>query len=81
MFRAVLALNRVYLPHRQLKWQRHLLTGLALAPDRFAERLGSLSAGGPRQRSRTAETLLAETAALAEAHSGADIACLPRGAV
>jgi ADP-ribose pyrophosphatase YjhB (NUDIX family) len=71
--RAVLALNRVYLPHRQLKWQRHLVAGLSLAPDRLAERLGSLATGRPATALRTAETLLAETAALAEAHSGADI--------
>ena len=71
--RTVLALNRVYLPHRQLKWQRNLITGLAVAPDRFAERLGSLSAGRAAEALRSAETLLAETAALAEAHSSADI--------
>jgi ADP-ribose pyrophosphatase YjhB (NUDIX family) len=71
--RAVLALNRVYLPHRQLKWQRHLVAGLLLAPDRLAERLGSLATGRPATALRAAETLLAETAALAEAHSGADI--------
>jgi ADP-ribose pyrophosphatase YjhB (NUDIX family) len=71
--RAVLALNRVYLPHRQLKWQRHLVAGLLLAPDRLAERLGSLATGRPVTALRTAETLLAETAALAQAHSGADI--------
>jgi hypothetical protein len=71
--RAVLALNRVYLPHRQLKWQRHLLTGLALAPERFAGRLRSLSVGPPTEAFTAAETLLAETAALAEAHSSADI--------
>ncbi len=72
-FRAVLAVNRVYLPHRQLKWQRHLLTGLALTPDRFAERLGYLTAARPAEALRTAETLLEETAALAATHSGADI--------
>jgi ADP-ribose pyrophosphatase YjhB (NUDIX family) len=71
--RAVLALNRVYLPHRQLKWQRHLVAGLLLAPDRLAERLGSLATGRAVTALRTAEALLAETAALAEAHSGADI--------
>ena len=37
--RAVLALNRIYLPHSQLKWQRHLITGLRLAPAQLAERL------------------------------------------
>ena len=71
--RAVLALNRVYLPHRQLKWQRHLLTGLALAPERLAERLGSLAAEPPGQALQAAAALLAEVAALAEAHCGADI--------
>jgi ADP-ribose pyrophosphatase YjhB (NUDIX family) len=71
--RAVLALNRVYLPHRQLKWQRHLIAALPLAPDRLAERLGSLATGRPATALRTAEALLAETAALAEAHSGAGI--------
>jgi ADP-ribose pyrophosphatase YjhB (NUDIX family) len=71
--RAVLALNRAYLPHRQLKWQHHLLTGLPLAPDQFAERLGFMTAGRPAEALRAAETLLAETAALAEQHSGADI--------
>ena len=70
---AVLALNRVYLPHRQLKWQRHLIAGLGLVPERLAERLESMSASPPEEGLRTAEALLAETAALAEAHSGADI--------
>jgi hypothetical protein len=71
--RVVLALNRVYLPHRQLKWQRHLIAGLGLVPERLAQRLESMSAGPPEKGIRTAEALLAETAALAEAHSGADI--------
>jgi 8-oxo-dGTP pyrophosphatase MutT (NUDIX family) len=73
VFRAVLALNHVYLPHRQLKWQRHLLTGLTLAPDLLEERLGFMTAGRPAEAVRTAETLLAETAALAEANSAADL--------
>jgi len=71
--RVVLALNRVYLPHRQLKWQRHLVTGLGLAPDRLAERLELMSAGPPAEGLRAAEDLLAEVMVLAEAHSGADI--------
>ena len=71
--RAILALNRVYLPHRQLKWQRHLITGLGLVPDRFAERLESLSNGRPVEALRAAEALLAEIVTLAEAHSDADI--------
>ena len=71
--RVVLALNRVYLPHRQLKWQRHLVTGLGLAPGRLAERLELMSAGPPAEGLRAAEDLLAEVMVLAEAHSGADI--------
>ena len=42
-----MALNRLYLPHRQLKWQQQLLSGLAVTPERFTERLGQLFA--PRQ--------------------------------
>ena len=71
--KVVLALNRVYLPHRQLKWQRHLIAGLGLVPERLAERLESMSASPPKEGIQTAEALLAEIAALAEAHSGADI--------
>lgn len=71
--KAVLALNRVYLPHSQLKWQRHLVTGLGLAPERFPERLGQLSAGRPAEALQVAESLLAEVVALAAAHSGADL--------
>ncbi len=71
--RAVLALNRVYLPHSQLKWQRHLITGLRLAPARLAERLESMSAGPPAGALQAAEALLADTAALAEENSDADI--------
>ena len=43
--KAVLALNRLYLPHRQLKWQRHLTTGLRLAPGRFMRQREALSNG------------------------------------
>ncbi len=71
--RVVLAVNRVYLPHRQLKWQRHLIAGLALVPERLAERLESMSASPPEEALRTAEALLGETAALAGERSGADI--------
>jgi 8-oxo-dGTP pyrophosphatase MutT (NUDIX family) len=74
VFRAVLAVNRVYLPHQQLKWQRQLLSGLALTPDRFAERLRDLSARQPATSLRAAETLLADTVALVTAHTSADIA-------
>jgi Domain of unknown function (DUF4037) len=71
--RAILALNRVYLPHRQLKWQRHLTTGLGLVPERLAERLESLSNGRPEEALQAAEALLAEIVTLAEAHCDADI--------
>jgi hypothetical protein len=71
--RAILALNRVYLPHRQLKWQRHLTTGLGLVPDQLAERLESLSNGRPEEALQAAEALLAEIVTLAEAHCDADI--------
>jgi Domain of unknown function (DUF4037) len=71
--RAVLALNRVYLPHRQLKWQQQLLTGLTVTPGRLAERLAALTTGPADLALEAAAALLAETAGLAEAHSGADI--------
>jgi hypothetical protein len=71
--RAVLALNHVYLPHRQLKWQQQLTTGLRLAPSRFAERLEVMSDGPPGEALRAAETLLAETVTLAGSHCDADL--------
>jgi len=71
--RAILALNRVYLPHCQLKWQRHLTAGLGLVPGHLAERLESLSNGRPVEALQAAEALLAEIVTLAEAHSDADI--------
>lgn len=72
--RAVLALNRVYLPHRQLKWQHHLIAGLGLAPARLAERLEAMADGQPAEALRAAEELLADTVTLAGAHCDADIA-------
>jgi hypothetical protein len=71
--RAVLAVNRVYLPHPLIKWQRHLITGLEVVPERLAERLESMSASPPAEAFRAAEALLEDTAALAEAHTGADL--------
>ena len=71
--RAVLALNRVYVPHPQLKWQRHLITGLEVAPRQLGERLEMISAGPPAEALRAAETLLSDTLLLAEAHTDADI--------
>ena len=73
VIRAVLALNRVYLPHRQIKWQRHLVSGLAISPERFAERLQVLPAGAAAATLREAEALLADTVLLVEAHSSAAI--------
>ena len=71
--RAVLAVNRVYLPHRQIKWQHHLITGLEVVPERLAERLESVSASPPAEAFRAAEALLEDTVLLAEAHTGADL--------
>ena len=76
--RAVLAVNRVYLPHRQIKWQHHLITGLEVVPERLAERLESMSASPPAEAFRAAEALLEDTAALAEAHTGADLSSFRR---
>ncbi len=70
---AVLALNRLYLPHRQLKWQRQLLSGLAVTPDRLTERLGQLLAPKTADAFQAAETLLADTVALAAARTEADL--------
>jgi hypothetical protein len=70
---AVLPLNRLYLPHRQLKWQQHLLSGLAVAPGRLTERLGQLFAPRTADAFQAAETLLADTVALAAAHTNADL--------
>lgn len=69
----VLALNRVYMPHRQLKWQRHLIAGLEVIPDQLAERLAWLSAGRPADALQAAEALLTDIVALSEARTDADI--------
>lgn len=71
---ATLALNRVYLPHRHLKWQHHLLSGLALAPDQFTDRLDRLTSRPPAEAVQTAGELLTETLQLAEEHTTADLA-------
>jgi hypothetical protein len=70
---AILAVNRVYLPHRQLKWQRHLLGGLTAVPDRLPERLQAMTASPPAQAFLAAQTLLEDTILLAEARTGADL--------
>jgi len=71
--RALLAVNRVYLPHRQIKWQHHLITGLEVVPERLAERLESVSASPPAEAFRAAEALLEDTVLLAEARTSADL--------
>jgi hypothetical protein len=70
---AVLALNRVYLPHRELKWQRHLIAGLEVVPDQLAERLALLSVSRTAEALQAAEALLTDIVALSEARTGADI--------
>jgi hypothetical protein len=69
----VLALNRVYVPHRQLKWQRSLITGLDVVPGQLAERLELLSTSRIAEALQVAEVLLTETVLLAEARTDADI--------
>jgi hypothetical protein len=73
VFGAVLALNGVYSPHRMIKWQTHLISGLDVMPEQFAGRLGLLWAGSSAQALREAETLLADTVHLVQAHTTADI--------
>jgi hypothetical protein len=71
---AVLAINRVYQPHRLAKWQRQLLSGLEVTPARLADRLHALAS--PRSAAealREAEALLTETADLAERRFGVDL--------
>jgi hypothetical protein len=73
VFNAVLALNGVYLPHRIIKWQSHLVSELDVMPGHFAERLGLLATSGNTQALREAETLLADTVQLVKARTDADI--------
>ena len=70
---AVLALNRVYLPHTRLKWQRHLIAGLEVAPGRLAERLELLTAARRTEALLAAEALLTDIVRLAEARTLADL--------
>jgi hypothetical protein len=70
---AVLALNRVYLPHSRLKWQRHLMAGLEVVPGRLAERLELLSAARHAEALQAAEALLTDIVLLSEARTDADI--------
>lgn len=70
---ALLAVNRIYAPHRVFKWQRSLLAEFRIAPDRLAERLASLWLAGT-EAIEQAEALLAETVVLAETVAGVDLA-------
>jgi hypothetical protein len=70
---AILAVNRLYLPHRQLKWQRHLISGLAAVPDRLTERLEAMTASPPAQAFPVAQALLEDTVLLAEERTGTDL--------
>jgi hypothetical protein len=71
---ALLAVNRVYPPHRLPKWQRHLLAGLTVTPGRLAGRLHELaSTADPGRALAAAEALLAETVTLAERTAGIDL--------
>ena len=67
------AFNRVYLPHRQIKWQHHLITEPEVVPERLAERLGAVAASSPPEAFRAAEALLEDTVLLAEARAGTDL--------
>ena len=75
---ALLAVNRVYPPHRQLKWQRHLLSGLTAVPDRLTDRLEAMTASPPAEAFPAAQTLLQDTILLAEARTGADLSAFRR---
>ena len=66
-------LNRVYLPHSRLKWQRHLIAGLEVAPGRLKEQLELLSAARAAEALQAAEDLLTDIVLLSEAHTGADL--------
>ena len=73
VFGAMLALNRVYSPHRMIKWQSHLIGELDVVPEHYAERLRLLWTSGNAQALREAETLTADTVQLVQAHTDADI--------
>jgi hypothetical protein len=70
---AVLALNRVYLPHTQLKWQRAMIAGLGVAPPLLAERLELMANAPAAEAIAAAAELLTETLALAQAQTHADL--------
>lgn len=69
----VLALNRIYLPHRVAKWQRSLLAEVRLAPDDLAERMADLWRPPMPRALAAAEALLTDMVELAVRHSTADL--------
>jgi Domain of unknown function (DUF4037) len=70
---SVLALSRVYMPHRHVKWQRALLSGCAITPARLSERLASMWQPPLRDGLASAESLLGDVVALAGQHSRAEL--------
>lgn len=70
---AVLALNRIYLPHPLIKWQRQLISGLRVSPQHLPQRLQILWTTEHATALKHAESLLTETALLAETHTVADL--------
>lgn len=75
---AIFAVNRIYMPHCQLKWQRHLISGLAAVPGRLTERLDAMTASPSAAAFSAAETLLEDTMLLAEERTGADLSAFRR---
>lgn len=73
VFAAVLALNRIYQPHKLTKWQRHHAAQLAVAPPDFEQRLDNLWQGPDMDRLASAERLLAETLTLAQSRCRANL--------
>jgi uncharacterized protein DUF4037 len=70
---ALLALNRIYRPHRQAKWQRRLIAELRISPGRLAERLQSVWHAPHHDAFLRAEALMTETVQLAGERTRADL--------
>jgi hypothetical protein len=70
----MLALNRIYQPHRVAKWQRSLLAEVRLAPEHLAERMEDLWRLPTPQALAAAEALLTDALDLAARHCDAELA-------
>jgi hypothetical protein len=70
---AVLAINRIYRPHRFLKWQRALLAELPNGPHDLPARLGRMWVARGKPALDEAEALLLDIANLAAGSTGADL--------